>query len=304
MKKTISLLIVCLMLLSLAACGGGAGKTEQPEPEAPMTIADDTSIYEMRITPPESYESVERYTDKSSDGAIVEKDINYNLTDGSKISYGCMKGQILAELTDISKLESKEINGITYYFLDKSGDYCAFAQKENDLYAVQYTPVEGGDGSLLDELIAGVRYEESEEPVVDDVDLFDIQFTVDEALPMAGTSVNVTATPAGDITRKSVMWKYGEDPSDLDFRFTVIVCRNATLESVLDAEKEFETKTVGELEYTVLKTEDDAPYDYFIRHGEDVYEIRNSGSYSGWSVTRSEESVAAFEAFINSVSFN
>lgn len=304
MKKTISLLIACLMLLSLAACGGGAGKTEQPEPEAPMTIADDTSIYELRITPPESYESVERYTDKSGDGTIVEKDINYVLADGSKISYGCMKDLTFAELTDISKLESKEINGLTYYLLDKSGEYCAFAQKESDVYAVQYTPAEGGDGALLDELLAGLSFAESEEPIVDDVDLFDITFTVDDTLPIAGTSVNVSATPAGDITRKSVMWKYGEDANDLDFRFTVIVCRNSTLENVLDAEKEFETKTVGELEYTVLKTDDDAPYDYFIQHGDDVYEIRNSGKYTGWSVSRSEESAAAFEAFINSVSFN
>ena len=130
MKKKISLLILCLMLLSLAACGGGAGKSEQPEPEAPMTIADDTSIYEMRITPPESYESVERYTDKSGDGAIVEKDINYVLADGSKISYGFMKDLTFADLTDVSKLETKEINGLTYYLIDKSLSLSAGSGKQ------------------------------------------------------------------------------------------------------------------------------------------------------------------------------
>ena len=305
MKKTIAILLACLMILSLAACGGGSnepGTTEEPESQAPQTLADDTSIYEMRFTVPEGYASVERYCDLKSDGSVIEKDINYVLADGTKISYGCMKGQHLSDITDVSALETKEIGGLSYYYVDQSGAYCAFAQKEDDLYAVQYTPVDG-DGARLDELLAALEYGESVEPIIDDTDLYGINYKLDETLNVCGVSVLVSEDTEGKVTKKYVLRKFGENVEKPDFRFVIYAYPGATVESFMDETKEYETKTVGELEYTVLKNDSGSPYEYYIKNGDTVYEIRNNGASSGWGVTRSDESVAAFEALLNTVSF-
>ncbi len=317
MKKIIAFTVVFLMLFSLAACGAGGNGGN--EPQKAKTVADDRSICEMRITAPEGFTSMERYTDVKGDGSLIEKDLVFTLADGSEYSFGVMRGQILSELTDISGLDTKEVGGVSYYVIERSDGAYAFAQRENDLYAVHYTAPEepesteeaesadeteaAAPGAGLDDVLAAITYAEMEEPEVDDSALYDLSVSLEELSPN-GYSVNVTATPDGEITEKSVSWKFGENAETPDFRIYTRIFRGKTLESVLKENKEYEKKTVGELEYTVLvDTNEETPYEYYIQHGEDVYELRNNGDTSGWFVDRTEESFAAFEKVLNSVTF-
>ena len=135
-------------------------------------------------------------------------------------------------------------------------------------------------------------------------DLFDAAYTVDETLKLAGYDITVLKGADGEVKRKGVVWKYGEDLSNPDFRLLLRVFRGDTVENVISAEQEYEQKTVGDLTYTVLKTdENEAAYEYYVQHGNDVYEVRNSGRFNGMFTNRSEESVQAFEALLNSVHF-
>ena len=317
MKKLIAFTVVFLMLLSLAACGAGGNGDNGPQKA--KTVADDRSICEMRITAPEGFTSMERYTDVKGDGSLIEKDLVFTLADGSEYSFGVMRGQILSELTDVSGLATKEVNGVSYYVIERSSASYAFAQRENDLYAVQYTPAEepesteetdstdeteaAAQSAGLDDMLAAITYTDFEEPEVDDSELFDLSVSL-EGLNTNGYSVNVTATPDGEITEKSVSWKFGEDAERPDYRIYTRIFRGKTVEDVLKENKEYEKKTVGELEYTVLvDTGEDMPYEYYVQHGEDVYEIRNNGDTSGLFVKRTEESFEAFEKILNSVTF-
>ena len=102
-----------------------------------------------------------------------------------------------------------------------------------------------------------------------------------------------------------LVFTIGKDGDNLDFRFYVCLLKNTTLENELDSEKEYEEKTVGDITYKVLKPDEGkAAFAYYTQHGDDVYEIRNRGVSNGWfGVSRSEESEAAFEKFLNSVHF-
>ena len=320
MKKLIAFVMVGLLLLSFAGCGGSGGNSDGGQ-KKPLTIADDRSIFEMRITAPEGFTSIERYTDQDKDGGILERDLNFTLADGGKISYGCMRGQILSELTDISALETKEVNGVTYYIVERGDESAAFAQRENDLYAVQYTPAEEPEDAEteedaedteaaateetagMDNALAAIRFEESETPAADDTALYALSLSL-EGLTVAGSTVNVIATAEGEITEKSVIWKFGEDAVSPDFRIYTRVFRGKALADALKEGKEYETKTVGDREYSVLVTDDETPYEYYTQYGDDVYEIRNNGNNNGWFVDRTEESVAAFEKVLATVTFN
>ena len=321
MKKLIAFTVVFLMLFSLAACGGNGdnGGNGGNEPQKAKTVADDRSIFEMRITAPEGFTSMQRYTNKKGDGTLIEKDLVFTLADGSEYSFGCMCGQILSELTDVSGLATKEVNGVSYYVIERSSASYAFAQRENDLYAVQYTPAEeqedaaesenteetqaAAENQGLDYALSAITYTDSEEPELDDTELYDLSIP-QEGLNTNGYTVTVTATPDGEITEKSVSWKFGEDSERPDFSISTRIFRGKTVEDKLKEDKEYEKKTVGELEDTVLvDTSEDAPYDYFIQHGEDVYEIRNHGDTGGLFVKRTEESFEALEKILNSVTF-
>ena len=313
MKKTIAFLLAAILLLSLVGCAGGQktgdgdqtteAPTVAPTEPAPLTIADDTQVMQLSFKAPDAYETVERFAETDTNGTLTEKDLSYTLSDGGNVTYAWMKGQEIATVTDPSTLETKEFGGQAFKLVEKSGYYIAFAERNGDLYAVSCEPADGQDGSaMLDSTLAQVGFDSATETSVDDIDLYGARYTVDEALPLAGISIRVTASPDGTVTKKDVAWKYGASVDELDYTLMIRVFKNAALESVLKEDKEYEQTTVGGLEYTVLKTDDDAPYEYYTQHGDDVFEIRNNGK-TGWVTTRSDASVAAFEAFLNSVSF-
>ena len=301
MKKLICIVLALSMLFAFAGCAGnnGGGKDEP----AAKTVADDRNLIEMTITAPETYASVERFTGRKPDGTLEEKNLIYTLEDDREISYAVMTGQQLAELIDLSNFEQKEIAGQQYYTVERNGDFYAFAQQENNLYAVAYQPAEGEEFTKLEAMLEGVTFGEAAETETDDAEMTGVTYAFDEALTPAGTSVRVTASPDGTVTQKTVIWKFGEDADKPDFGLYLCVYKNQLLEDVLKEDKEYETATVGELEYTVLKTDDEVPYEYYIQQGDDVYEVRNNGDTSGWFVSRTEESEVAFEAFLASIRF-
>ena len=307
MKKAFALILALVMIIGLAACGGngggnGGGKEEEPAENLGALCA-------VQFDPPAEYATVERFTDQTADGTVKELNMTFTLADETKICYAWAAGMDLESQIGEREVESEEINGHKVYFVDSSNQFHALLQHGADVYGVQYVlpeNAEGVDGKAnLKEIVTALRFtEEAADVKAADIDLYDVTYTVDETLKLAGYGITVLKNTAGEITKKSVVWKYGEDLSDPDFRILVRVFRGQTLESVLNEGKEYEEKAVGDLTYTVLKVDEgETPYEYYIQHGDDVYEVRNNGKDSGWFSSRPEESVQAFDAFIATVNF-
>jgi hypothetical protein len=278
-------------------------------------------ICAMEFDPPAAYDTVERFSDQTAEGAVKEKNISFTLADGTVIGYAWAADMDLEGQVGSRDVENEEIGDHKVYFMQSSNVYRAFFQHGADVYGVQYSlpetdeaaegdetaeSAESTDGkALLKECVAALRFkEEAAACEAADLGLFDITCAPDETLKISGHTVTEVCSAAGELQKKSVTWKYGEDFSSPDFRLLIRVFRGETLQDLLKEDKEYEEKTVGDITYTVLKADEGtAPYEYYVQHGEDVYEIRNNGNDSGWFVSRPEESVQAFEAFVNSISF-
>ena len=306
MKRITALLLAAILLLSFSACGGkSGGETPSDETQEPAETAE-TSLCAMQFEPPEAYTLRERFTDQTANGEVSEINISFTLADGTEVAYGVLKDLDLESKIGSSDIEKTEVNGKTFYLVDSQNEYQAYTQHGSNAYGVQCTVPEGVDGpALRSEKIAAITFADAEAEIKpNDTDLFDVRYTVSEDLPLAGYGITVLENDAGEVVKKSVVWKYGDDLSDPDFRLMIRVFRNDTVENVTDADKTYEETTVGDIAYTVLKADEGkAAYDYFTQHGSDVYEIRNNGHYNGWSTVRDEASESAFEAFLNSIHF-
>lgn len=312
MKKLLALLLALVMVAALAACSsgqpasdGGEGAEQVTEAPVSKTIADDTSVMKMSFSAPASYENVERFFEYLADGTMYEKNIHYTLADGSEITYAyANEEQDMVAAAESQEHETAEYAGKTFLIFNYDSAYQSFAQEGSEVFGVQYAPAEGDGKETFDQLMGGISFTDNTETVKDDLDLGDISFTIDNALPLFGYSTSVTETPAGDLLKKSVTWKFGEDRNNIDFRFLIRVFKNSTVEEQKKADKEYEEQEINGVTYTVLvDSGEDAPYEYMTQHGDDVYMIRNNGSNNGLWTTRSEESDAAFEAFLNTISF-
>ena len=322
MKKTISLILALLLVIGLAACAGktkddsdaakqsadeSASEGETDAEKAPESAAETypTAIGALRYDLPQNIESAERIVEQTADGEVTQFTLSFTLSDKSVVGYACAKGLDLASRGSLESLETAEVNGRTYYLVKNSGEIYGYTQYGEDVYAIECAAdSEENTRALLDTTIAALRYEDETKLVPADLDLFDITYTVDKTLQLAGYNINIVTDKDGNVKEKTVMWKYGEDLSDPDFRLKICVYRNDTLENVTDEDSQYEEKTVGDITYTILHVDEyTVPYDYLVQHGDDVYEIRNSGHYTGWSTTRSTESEDAFTAFVESVRF-
>lgn len=302
-KQKIAFVLAMLMVVAMAGCGKGKDK----EKETKQIIADDKSVMNMTFTPPAAYESVLRTIEKTTAGDVIQKELDYTLADESEIDYAYlyMEGVDLAERLKSDETETKEIEGRTFYIRQSGDNYEAYAQKDAHIYGISYTPPAEGTRDPFDTVMDAIHFSEKMETVTDDAAFEGLSYTVDEELPLYSTTTTVTEKQDGTLLKKLVQWNYGKDGDNLDFRFYVCLLKNTTLENELDSEKEYEEKNVGDITYKVLKPDEGkAAYAYYTQHGDDVYEIRNRGVSNGWfGVSRSEESEAAFEKFLNSVHF-
>ena len=301
MKKLLKTIIIISIAFTIAACSGG-GSSSGGSGSGAKKVADDLDVMAMHISAPAEYETVERYTEYRPDGSIIEKDILFNLSDTEGYTYAFAGDSVLADMTDVSKLEQFEENGKTVYRYDSGDNMMAFIQVDKDLYAVDYTTSEKNEDKLR-ELVKGVSFTNKTTTIVDDTSLNDIQYKIDDR-NLAETGVRREEDPKGNLIAKTVTWYFGEDENNVDFRFMIRVYANSKLEDVLSESKTYEQKEINGITYSSLVNDDGNPsYEYSVQHGDDVYMIRNNGSSNGWFTNRSEESYTAFETFMNNISF-
>ena len=318
MKKLLALLIAAALIFSLAACsasgtdskGDNASDNSAAEPtEAPViTAADDTDVLAMHFNAPEGYDTVERYIEKFSDGSISQKTLTYEFADDSEIMVGYTYGHSITEAVSQEKLDEAEIAeyaGKSFYIIEQYTTVMAVNQEENYMYGIGYTFSGEIDREKFDAFMDGVSFTDSTATEENDDDMYEIHYALDSTWKISTTNSNQMETPDGEIVKKSIGWHVGEDEDNLDFRFVVRVFKNAKVEDQLSEDKEYEEQEINGVTYTVLKTSDDhKPYEYYTQRGDDVYMIRNNGVSGGWGVDRTEESEAAFETLLNSISFD
>jgi len=302
-RQRIAFMLAMLMAFAMVGCSG-----KKDDKEAKKIIADDKSVMDMTFTPPETYESVLRTIEKTTAGDIIQKELDYTLADESEYDYAYlyMEDVDLSNALDTEKLEKMEIDGRTFYIQEENDkSYQAYAQKDAHIYGFQYTASAEGKREIFNEAMEAIHFSDKMESVTDDITFEGLSYTIDEELPLYSTTTTLVEKQDGTVLKKSLQWNFGEDAENLTFRFVIRLFKNTTVDKEINEKYEYEEKTVGDITYKVLKpSEGKAAYEYFTQHGDDVYEIRNSGISNGWfGVTRSEESEAAFEKLLNSIHF-
>lgn len=315
MKKLLALVIAALMIVSLAACGSsGSGQGNSAEPDAPteapapQTIAEDTCAVDMSFTPPEGYATVNRHYEYAADGSVVDKSFTYTFDDDAEVIIGYTKGAEITDEIPQSYLDDAEIidyAGKSFSVITSGSTIMGVVQDGDVVYGIGWSFAEEIDREAFDQLMNGIRFTDNTEAGTNGDDLFDISYTLDSSLNVVSVNNNLTETPDGETVDKSLTWYYGTDKDNVDFRIMIKVFKNSTVEEEISS-----YGTTGELElggvtYTVLYESDDSekPFAYYTQQGSDVYQIRNMGVSSGWSTDRSDESYAALENLMSTVSF-
>lgn len=315
MKKLLALLLALLMVFALAACSGsdsdskkddGGSNSDEPDEPEVLYIKDDTTLPGMTFTPPEGYIAVERTFDAPADGSTPEKNLKFYYDEDTTLNfaYSDKTGANLSEMLDLDTLESVDCDGVTFYFYEQSGESTALAQIDNVIYGVDYVYTDK-DRTRLDDALKSIKFEETE-PVMENEDpdqLGDITYALDDNLNVVSTYSTQKETTDGELMEKSMTWRFGEDKDNVDFRFLIRLTKNAKLEDVLNSETTYVDEKVGDIDYKVRKDDDGASLEYITQHGDDVYEIKNLGVYTGWSTRRTDESKTAFSAFFTTISF-
>ena len=296
MKRTISLLIVLVLVLAmLAGCGkGGKGSS----------AAKDTTVMAMSFKVPNGWVTVERFTEKKTDGSLVEKDLKYNFEDESFIGYAFVSGRVLSELTDVSKLETVEKNGTTWYLITSGTTHAAFAQKDKDLYGIQYNAGNGDKENTkpLDDAIASVKFGKESKTDTDEIELSGIKYDTKKAGDVISYSIDREEDTKGNLKVFSVQWSFGKDDTT-DYRFIIEYNKGAKIEDILDPDRTYEDDKVGGKDCKVRKDSSGNVIEYIVQNGKDVYCIMNNGKSSWLGVTRTDESKEKFTEFVGSIKF-
>ena len=331
MRKLLIILLSLMLLISLASCGSkeNQGSTSAPEstteaqseetpedeeennmpPEASeefLDAASDSYLMSMAITPPQDYSTVERYFQFGEAGNLSEKNMIYTMEDGSTLSYAYSKDTELEDILDTTHLKSIEVGAKQYYRYDYMGSYMAFIQMDADLYGINYEPKDSSvdPDAFLEERVNEVVFTGRTTTAIDNEDLFGINYTIDESIPMYSHTLSLTTDPSGNPLKKSLQWRFGEDEAGMLYRFLIRVYKNTTIEDLKEDGKKYEEKNIGDLTFTVEITEEERePFNYYIENGDDTYLIKNNGATNGWSTSRSDDSIKSFKAFLGTINF-
>ena len=320
MKKILALLLALTMMFALAACsgsdtakddngsnsGGNSSKSEEPTEAPEPQFTDDRALPGMTFEVPNGFTSVERLIDKKADGTLKEKNVKFYYDEDTTLSFAYSEAgdDNLADMLDLEKLESMDCDGKTFYYYPNGNNVTALAQVDKTLYGVEYARKEGSeDQKMLDDALKNIKFESVEAITENDEGLEAISYELDSKLKVARTvSVQQEDTDA-NLMKKAMTWYFGDDADDPDFRFLIRVVKNSKVADELNEETEYVDEKLGDVDCKVRK-EDDHSIEYFAQIGDDVYEIKNLGTYNGWMTSRSDESYTAFEAFVKTISFN
>lgn len=319
MKKAITLILALLLMLSVVACSGsdngsgGSGSADKEEVaategSAAKTLADETTAVSLSFTPPKGYDTVNCHIEKKADGTIVDKSFTYTFADESEVDIGYTKGkQITDEIPQsyLDKAESAEYAGKPFSIITEGKTIMSLCQDGDVIYGVGYTFADEIDKDAFEKLMKGISITEKDEVVEIDEDLFDINYTLDKSLNQVAVSSSRTEKPDGTLVDKSLIWFYGKDYDNVDFRLMIKVYKNTTVEKELPKDYRTEKVEIGGVTYTAIYDTDtsESPFAYYTQQGDDVYQIRNMGVSSSWSTKRSDESYAALKNLMNTVSF-
>lgn len=317
MKKLLALLLAVAVLFTLAACSGsgkdGLTPTDEssvPETETPTeaptpadSILEDRSVEFMTFVPPEGYSSVERVISTFADGSLDEKTITFYWADESTVAYASTAGYNIGDYLDLTTLESKEISGQTAYFYNSGADHMVMIQLEDVLCALDCVPAEGSeDYSRLDQALANLQFGECEFSTDVEDGIGAIRYDLGQVgTPLKTSSVH-RVDLEGNTIKKSLTLFFGQDKDNIDYRLLLRVVCNAKVEDELNESTTYEDGTLQGLPCKI-RMEDEHPIEYFVQRGNDVYILKNLGYNGGWYVDRSEESYAAFDALVASVTF-
>lgn len=318
MKRLLAILICILLILCASGCSSGedqsagSGSSAAANDVAPAPkVADDTSVLGMSFTPPAGYSTVTRFVESRTDGSFSEKDIFYNYDEDTEIRFAAVKGY---KVEDVMKTEGKETmqaGGATFYLQTSDSSSMAFAEYDGALYGIRYAKSETAVCPTFEEVMQGISFAAAADTLLneDEESIGAIRYTLDSTKPIAGRASAVTEKPDGTPAEKYCIWRFGEDAEKVDYSLMIELVKDATVEEETKEYLEKTSYTIGSKELnglsftTVTKGDEDAPYAYYVQHGGDVYRVSNSGSNNGLWTTRSEESVTAFEALLNTISF-
>ena len=334
MKKLFTILAIIILAISISSCatsdvnpGGSSenpGSSESSEenpgegeaspaseakpPEAAeefLEITEDSYLMSMQITPPTEFKTVERFFEFGEDGGLTDKTLIYTLPNDSVISYAYVKDTPIENVINTSKSDFVDAAGKQFYRYDYESSYMAFCQIDKDLYGLNYqTETDEDADAFVENLTQNLKFTGRTTTSIDDKDLYGISYTIDDSIPMYSHTLSVVADQEGNTIRKSLLFRFGESEDKMLYRFLVRVFKNVTIEDIKSAEIEYEERTIGDLTYTVEVPEDeDEPFAYYIANGSDVYLIKNNGTLNDLSQVRSEESIQAFQAFLETISF-
>jgi hypothetical protein len=298
LKKTVSLWLAAMMLVSLAACGSNSA-------------VDDTSVMEMSFKSPEGYETVERSVEKNTEGKLTGKSIGYTFEDGRSVAFAfsSANGQSIEDELEQMEVERKEYNG-TELVLYQSGKktYMAFCQKGDNVYGVQYRS--DNEETLADEfdkILKTVKFSDAKKTAMNDFVLDKVTYELKTDIPLYSETTNLKEKADGTVVSKSFIWKYSEDSEKVNYRFSIEQRKDTKLEDLLDEDKEYDTTEINGTTFTFAKEGEDTDAldhnSYYVERGGDVYLIQNKGVSTGWFTSRSDESKAAFKTFIQSIVF-
>lgn len=309
MKKVLAVILSILLVLSLSACGAKKGekKVKATEAPKPITAAEDTDAMNLHFTLPTGYDTVERVTGKSSAGTLTEKSFTYTFADESTIMLGYTVGKTLTDSVPQKQLDKAKIAtyaGKEFKVIEQGNALAAFCEEGDVIYAVGYSFADKIDNEKFESFMAGISFTNAKTTEENDDDLFGINYDAKVGGNICGTSVALTEKPDGTLVNKSVNWHYGKDDNEPDYRFFIRIYKNTTVDEQLNKDKTYEEKVINGITYKVRKADEGKkPFEYFTQHGNDVYKIYNNGKSGSWFVDRSEQSQAAFEKFVNSISF-
>ncbi len=317
MKKVITMLLTLILALSIVACSGsgkGSGGSDSAEneenaaTEAPKTLAQETTAVSLSFTPPEGYDTVNRHIEKKADGTIIDKSFMYTFADKSEIDIGYTTGK---KITDeipqsyLDKAESVEYAGKPFSVITEGKTIMAVCQDGDAVYGIGYSFADKLDKDAFEKLMKGISILDNDEAIETDDDLFAINYTLDKSLNQVSVSNSQTEKPDGTLVDKSLVWFFGKDKDNIDFRLMIKVYKNSTVEKELPTDYRSEQVEIGGVTYTAIYDTDtsESPFAYYTQQGDDVYQIRNMGVSGSWSTTRSDESYKALKDLMNTVSF-
>ena len=310
MKKVLAIVLSVLLILSLTACGGakkGEKKVKVTEAPKPVSAAEDRDAMKLHFTPPTGYDTVERMIGKSGTGATTEKSFTYNFADSSSAMLGYTVGKELTDSVPQKMLdEAKTVTyaGKEFKVIEQNKTLAAFYQEGTVIYAAGYNFADKVDNEKFESLMKGISFTNATTTEENDDDLFGIRYDAKVAGNICGSSITLTEKPDGTLVNKSIIWHYGTDDNEPDYRFLIRVYKNSTVDEQLSEDKEYEEQVINGVTYKVRKADEGKkPFEYFTQHGNDVYKVYNNGKSGVWSVTRSEQSEAAFAKFLNTISF-